>query len=58
MTDDYMDIKLKIYEQLGLSRSIFDTPTTATEAYQREVYRHLYGKYPEENLLDKSIKED
>ena len=35
MTDDYMDIKLKIYEQLGHPRSIFDTPTTATEAYQR-----------------------
>ena len=42
------DLNTKIYSFLGLTKDELYNQTTATGLYQREVYKRLYGRYPEE----------
>jgi hypothetical protein len=42
------DLNTKLYSYLGLTQDELYNQTTATGLYQREVYKRLYGRYPEE----------
>ena len=46
----YQDIREQLYNQLGLPPSLLNT-STATGIYNREWYKHLFGRYPEEDKL-------
>lgn len=42
------DLNNKLYSYLGLTPDALYNQTTATGLYNREVYKRLYGRYPEE----------
>lgn len=46
------DLNTKLYPYLGLTKDELYNQTTATGLYQREVYKRLYGRYPEEQEIE------
>lgn len=53
--DNVLDItRDKLMSELGLPSSIFNT-STATGVYEREKYKQLFGKYPEESMISNEV---
>ena len=50
------DIQAKIYDFCGLPKSVFDA-STATGVYHQEVYKHMFGRYPEEDVLASALRQ-
>lgn len=50
------NIRAKIFDFCGVPKSMFDA-STATGVYHREVYKYMFGRYPEEDVLASALRQ-